>query len=409
MKKVIEEALLNLEKSKGISKNILISAINEAMASVYRKKFGIRNIRVEFDLFSKETKIFIPKNVVEYVKDSQKEISVSDAKILKADIKIGDVIETELQDKEKSFSRIFAQIAKQVITQKIREAERNVLFHEFKEKQGDVVTGTVRKISESAIFVEISKAEAILPSREQIKKEKYRIGDRIKVYVLTVDQDLKHSQIVLSRTHPGLIKRLFETEVPELVDGSAKIEKIVREPGVRSKIVISTTNKRLDPIGTLVGVKGGRIQGIIKELRGEKIDIIPYSEDIKEFITLTILPAKAKELIIDEDNKEATIIVDKDQLSLAIGRGGQNIRLAARLCGYKLDVRTKKQYWEQRQISDIPGVSEKIEAILKKKNILRFSDVADLSTDELANIEGIGKTSALKIIEYVKSMEPKEE
>lgn len=349
MKKILQEALSIVSKSRGISKEVLSSAIQEALVVAYKKKLGVKNVRVDFTPQGSGVKIFIIKDVVECVSELMNQISLDEARKIKKDIYIGDTIEIESFDS--TSSRISAQIAKHVITQRIREAERDSIFQEFKGLEGDLVTGLVRKVADTTIFVDIGKVEAILPAREQIRKEKYRIGERIKTYIVGVEQGLKHPQIIVSRTHPGLIKKLFEEDIPEFQDGSVKIEKIVREPGIRSKVVVSSIDKNLSPVGTFVGVKANRISALLKELRGEKVDIIPYSDDINEFISSSILPAKANKVIVNERKKEATIIVSKDQLSLAIGSRGQNIRLAAKLCGFKLDVRTKEQYEEEKSMN----------------------------------------------------------
>ncbi|MEW6680048.1 MAG: transcription termination factor NusA [bacterium] len=346
MEKGIEETLSMVSKSRGISKDALLQAIQEALVAAYRKRLDVKNVKIIFNPDVGSVRVFVVKEVVECVNNPREQISLESAKKIKEDINLGDVV--ELEEFDASSTRISAQIAKQVISQRIREAERGSVFQEFKREEGEILTGFIRKISDNTVFVDLGKAEAILPAKEQIRKEKYRIGERIKVYVIGVEQGLKHPQVILSRTHPGIVKKLFEADIPELQDGSIKIEKIVREPGVRSKVVVSSVDKNISPIGAFVGVNASRISNILKEFKGEKIDIIPYSDNINEFIQLSISPAKAKEVIADEKKKEAVIIVDKDQLSLAIGRDGQNIRLAAKLCGFKLDVRTREQYEEEK-------------------------------------------------------------
>lgn len=348
MEKAIKEALAYVEKSRGISEEVLLQAIEEALEAAYKKRLGVKRIRVSF---GKEDgiKVFIVKDVVECVEKPKEQMSLEDARNIREDIKLGDKIEIEVEDS--SLTRISAQIAKQVITHRIKEAERESIFREFIPKKGDIITGFVRKIGNNAIFVDIGKTEAILPAKEQIKREKYRIGERIKTYIVGIEGGTKHPQIILSRTHPGFVKRLFETEIPEFNDGSVKIEKIVREPGVRSKVIVSSTDKNISPVGAFVGLQGNRISALLKELKGEKIDIISYSDNINKFIESSILPAKAEEVIVDEKKKEAVIIVSKDQLSLAIGSNGQNVRLAAKLCGFKLDVRTREQYLEEKEIA----------------------------------------------------------
>ncbi|MEW6104484.1 MAG: transcription termination factor NusA [bacterium] len=346
MEKGIQEALSIVSKSRGISKDALLHTMQEALQASYRKRLNVKNVKVVFNPDTFNVRVFVVKDVVENVDDIREQITLEEARKIKKDVNVGDVV--EIEDSSSQSTRISAQIAKQVIIQRLREAERDSVFQEFKNKEGEIVTGLIRKISDNTVFIDIGKAEAVLPVKEQIRKEKYRIGERIRAYVIGVEQGLKHPQIIISRTHPGIVKKLFEMDVPELQDGSIKIERIVRESGVRSKVVVSSIDKKISPIGAFVGVNASRISNLLKEFKGEKIDIIPYSDSINEFIQLSILPAKAKEVIINEKEKEAVIIVDKDQLSLAIGRDGQNIRLAAKLCGFKLDVRTQEQYEEEK-------------------------------------------------------------
>ncbi|MEK9148650.1 MAG: transcription termination factor NusA, partial [Candidatus Desantisbacteria bacterium] len=251
----------------------------------------------------------------------------------------------------------------------------------------------------------LGKTEAILPEEEQIKRERYRVGDRIKAYIVNVKDVGRTTRVILSRTHPQLLKKLFEIEVPEIAEGLIKVERIAREPGERTKIAILSTKKELDPVGTCVGVRGSRIRSVMNELGGEKIDVIPFSDNYEEFILLSLSPAKVKRLIVDEERKSSTVIVDKDQLSLAIGRDGQNVRLAAKLTGFKLDVRTEEQYWEERDVASIPGVGDMLIKELKKTRIRSFGDVTRKGIEGLTEIKGIGKVKAQAILDYVKKTE----
>lgn len=357
MEKTIKEVLTYVEKSRGISEDVLLKAIEEALAEAYKKRLGVKNTRVSFGKDKESIQVFIIKEVTESVEKPKEQISLEDARNIKKEVNIGDTIEIKVVENP-SLTRISLQIAKQVITHRIREAEKNSIFQEFIPKKGDIITGTIRKIGDNVIFVDVGKTEGILPKKEQVKREKYRIGERIKTYIVGVEQKLNYPQIILSRTHPNLVKRLFETEVPEFQEGSVKIERMAREPGIRSKVIVSSTDKSISGVGAFVGTNASRISSLLKELHGEKVDIIPYSEDINKFIGASILPAKAEETIVDEKKKEAVIIVNKDQLSLAIGSNGQNIRLAAKLCGFKLDVRTREQYLEEKSQEDKRDVIE---------------------------------------------------
>jgi N utilization substance protein A len=408
MRNLLAEALSQIEKSKGISKETLISAIEDTLLTVYKKRFaGSGEMKIRLDIQKGSASLFIPKEVVANVLNPKNQISLEDAKKRDERAKIGDRIDVEYAPSD--LSRIAAQIAKQVITQRIREAEREVLYKEFKEREGDVATGVIRKVADEFIFVDVGKTEAILPRREQVKKEKYRVGDRIKAYIVSVKPTSKHPKIILSRTHPHLVKKLFESEVPEISENIVKVERVAREPGLRSKVAISTKDKRLDPVGTCVGVRGSRVQAVISELRGEKIDIIPYTDEIEEFITASISPAKVKRLIVNKKKEEAVIIVDKDQLSLAIGRDGQNVRLAAKLTKFKLDVRSPRQYWEERKVEEIPGVGDRLKKGLRRAKFKFFKDIGRASVEDLIKVKGIGKKRAKEILEYVASEKPKED
>ncbi len=403
MKNLLVESLAQIEKSKGISRNILIEMIEESLLSVCKKRYEGADVKVSFNPDKGDLIVFILKDVVAKVEDPRKEIVLKDARDIKKDAEIGDRL--EVSQPTLDFSRIIAQAVKQVITQRIREAERDIVFKEFKEREGDIAMGLVRKIEEDAIFVDLGKTEAILPEEEQIKRERYRVGDRIKAYIVNVKDVGRTTRVILSRTHPQLLKKLFEIEVPEIAEGLIKVERIAREPGERTKIAILSTKKELDPVGTCVGVRGSRIRSVMNELGGEKIDVIPFSDNYEEFILLSLSPAKVKRLIVDEERKSSTVIVDKDQLSLAIGRDGQNVRLAAKLTGFKLDVRTEEQYWEERDVASIPGVGDMLIKELKKTRIRSFGDVTRKGIEGLTEIKGIGKVKAQAILDYVKKTE----
>ncbi len=337
-------ALSQMETEKGLSKDILIEAIEAALVSAYRKNFGkASNVQVHID-DSGDVKVIAQKMVVEDVEDPLWEIALIEARSLRPTSKLGDEIEIEVTPK--NFGRIAAQTAKQVVVQRLREAEREMIFDEYKDRQGDVVTGVIQRKDGKNIYVDLGRVEAILTSQEQIPNESYRLKDRIKSYIVDVKMTTKGPVISVSRTHPGLLRRLFELEVPEIFDGVVQIKGVAREAGYRSKIAVSSTDKNVDPVGSCVGPRGARVQTIVSELRGEKIDIIRWDEDPSIFVANALNPAKVISVSI-EAGKTATVVVPDNQLSLAIGKAGQNARLAAKLTGWRVDIRSEK---EQKEI-----------------------------------------------------------
>ena len=286
---------------------------------------------------------FMRKDVVEEVEDDMVEISLEDALEIDPRYEVGDVVEYQVTPRD--FGRIAAQTAKQVVVQRIREAERGMIFDDYITRQGEIITGTVQRISNETLFINMGKAEGILAATERVPGEKYEINDRIKVYIMDVKKTTKGPQVFLSRSHPGLVKRLFELEVPEIEEGIVEIKSIAREAGSRTKIAVYTEDENVDPVGACVGTRGSRVQNIVDELFGEKIDIITWSDDPEELISNVLSPAKVEKVIIDEEEKAATVIVPDYQLSLAIGKEGQNVRLAAKLCGWKIDIKSHTQYF----------------------------------------------------------------
>ncbi len=342
------EALEQIQQDKGISKEILMEAIEAALISSYKRNFGSsHSVRVEVHRETGEVNVYGQKNVVEEVEDENTEISLEEAKELSPKFEVGDIVEREVTPRD--FGRIAAQTAKQVVVQRIREAERGVVFDEFVNRESDIIAGAVARIARGTVFVNLGKAEAILANNEQMPGETYNPGDRIKTYIVEVKQTTKGPQILISRTHPGLIKRLFELEVPEIHDGIVEIKSISREAGYRTKIAVDTKDPNVDPVGACVGQKGVRVQAIVNELRGEKIDIIRYSENPADYITSALSPAKVSKAIVDEDHKSARVVVPDYQLSLAIGKEGQNARLAAKLTGWKIDIKSESQVKEAEE------------------------------------------------------------
>ncbi|MGB9866914.1 MAG: transcription termination factor NusA [Bacillota bacterium] len=336
------KALDDLEREKGIDKEVLIQAIEAALISAYKRNFGTaQNVRIRMDRESGEVKVFSRRTVVEQVKDPRTEISLDEARKMSPAYKPGDVVETEVTPR--NFGRIAAQTAKQVVLQRIREAERGVIYEEFSSKEGDIVTGTVQRADSKNVVVDLGRLEALLPPNEQIPSEKLEHGDRIKVYILEVKRTTKGPQVSISRTHPGLLKRLLELEVPEVHEGIVEIKGIVREPGTRSKVAVRARDPNVDPVGAVVGPKGLRIQNIVNELRGEKIDVVRWDEQPEKFIANALSPAKVISVTCDPVTRVARVVVPDNQLSLSIGKEGQNARLAAKLTGWKVDIRSESQ------------------------------------------------------------------
>jgi len=344
MNKEFIRAIDELEKEKGISKEILIEAIELALVSAYKKNYGTsQNVRVSIDKESGDIDVLMRKDVVEELKDEQVEISLEEALEIDRRYVAGDIIEYRVTPRD--FGRIAAQTAKQVVVQRIREAERGMIYDDYINRQGEIVTGVVQRISNETVFINMGKAEGILAANEQVPGETYTVNNRIKVYIMDVKKTTKGPQIYLSRSHPGIIKKLFELEVPEIQDGSVEIKSVSREAGSRTKIAVYTDDENIDPVGACVGTRGTRVQSIVDELFGEKIDIISWNENPEVLVSKVLSPAKVEKVVINEGEKSATAVVPDYQLSLAIGKEGQNVRLAAKLCGWKIDIKSHTQYF----------------------------------------------------------------
>lgn len=339
-------ALNALEEEKGIKKESILEAIETALVMAYKKNFdSMENVRVSIDYITGEFHVYAEKEVVEIVENANLQINLEDARNINPILEIGDTAEIEFLPK--NFGRIAAQTAKQVIVQKIREESRNVLFDEFNEKKGEIVTGIVQKADGGAVVLDLGKVEGIMTPKEQIPTEKYRVNDKIRACILNVERGVKGSlQILLSRASNDFIRKLFELEIPEIYEGVIEIKSISRDAGSRSKIAVYSPNGNIDPVGSCVGQKGIRIQNIINELNGEKIDVIEWNKDPAIYISAALLPAKVMAVDINEEEKFAQVIVPDDQLSLAIGKAGQNAKLAARLTNWKIDIKSKTQFKE---------------------------------------------------------------
>ena len=334
------DALTALEKQKGISRDVLIEAIEAALVTAYKRNFNqAQNVRVDLNLDNGSMRVYSRKDVMEEVLDDRLHISLEDAKQVNPAFELGDIVEQEVTPR--NFGRIAAQTAKQVVTQRVREAERGLIYEEYVDREEDIVNGIVERLDARNIYVGLGKVEAVLPVNEQIQTETYRPHERIKVYITKVERTTRGPQVFVSRTHPGLLRRLFEMEVPEIYDGIVEIKSIAREAGDRSKISVVAHNEEVDPVGSCVGAKGSRVQTIVNELNGEKIDIVEWSEDPVVFVANALSPSKVLDVQVHEEDKSTTVVVPDYQLSLAIGKRGQNARLAAKLTGWKIDIKSE--------------------------------------------------------------------
>jgi len=352
------KAIRQLEEEKGLGTDVLVEAIEAALLSAYKKNFGAaaQNIRVEVDRANGEQHVYSVRTIVETVSDPNTEVPLAEAQTWDPESRVGDIVEVEVTPKD--FGRIAAQTAKQVIVQRIREAERDMVYKEFRDREGDIVTGTVQRVERRNVYMDLGRIEAVLPPTEQVPREGYRQNDRVKAYVVEVKQGTRGPQIVVSRTHPGLLKRLFELEVPEIYEGIVEIRAIAREAGARSKVAVVSRDRNVDAVGACVGPKGSRVQSIVDELRGEKIDIVPWAADAVTFVGSALSPAKVIRVEVTEETKTALVIVPDNQLSLAIGKEGQNARLAAKLTGWRIDIKSESQIKEleaRKIFADLPA------------------------------------------------------
>jgi transcription termination/antitermination protein NusA len=343
-------ALLQLNAEKGVSREQLIRTVEEAIQSAYRRSPGDEDIHVRIDGESGKVRVFRARLVVEEVDDPATQMTVEEARAVQPGAEAGDLIETEELDQE-AFGRIHAQTAKQVVLQRLHEAERNVVFDEYASREGELITGTVSRVEPRAIILDVGKAEAILATTEQSPLEHYRIGQNVKAYVLEVRRSAKGPQIYISRTHKGFLRRLFELEVPEIHAGTVEVKAIAREAGSRSKVAVASRQQGLDPVGATVGQRGARVQAVVAELGGEKIDVIEWSEDASTFVAKALSPAQVIEVRIDEEHRIANVVVPERMLSLAIGREGQNARLAAKLTGWRIDIRSDVSVAEAAKVA----------------------------------------------------------
>ena len=398
------EAFSQIIREKKVDKNTLVETIKTSLVTAARKKHGPEaDIRVHLDEAKGILEVYRVYKVVDEVEDEVNELTLEEAKEIDENAEVGKEVKEELPLEE--FGRNAIQTAKQVLTQRVREAERERIYEEYKDKIGVIVTGTVRQVDRGNILINLGRAEAYLPQREQIRKERYNQGDTLRAVIIEVDKEAKGPQITLSRTSERFLQKLFEQEVPEIFDGDVEIKSIAREPGGRSKIAVHSRSEKIDAVGSCVGMKGSRVQAVVNELHGEKIDIVNWSDNPSEFVSRALAPAKVSSLRFNESEKEVLAIVDEDQLSLAIGKEGQNVRLASKLTGWKIDLMTVKEAETrdkleqklQMDISEMYGVTPKIAQKLKGVGILTVQKLHKTPVEELLEIDGIGQKTAEKL------------
>lgn len=406
IKRVVDQ----VSKDKGIDSGVLIKTLEEALTSAARKILGRdADIEVQYNEEAGEIEVFQFKEVVEDVENPELEITVEEGRKLDPDCEVGDSLGMKVDTA--TFGRIAAQSAKQVIIQKMKDAERDAVYKSFIDRKGEIINGIVQRIDRGNIIVNLGHTEGILSVRDQIPKEAYRRGDRIRALIKDVLPDSRGPQIILTRASSDFLISLFKTEVPEIMEGVVTIEGAAREPGARSKIAVSSTDSDIDPVGACVGMKGSRVQNVVQELKGEKIDIIPWHIDAARFICNALAPAEISKVIIDEDNHSMEVIVHDEFLSVAIGKRGQNVRLASALTGWQLDVINEEAYSSSvkagyNELLSLPGVSIAIADALHEKGYFTAVEVADASVDELSLVRGVGKAKAQPLIDAAKSYRP---
>jgi transcription termination/antitermination protein NusA len=402
IKRVVEQ----VSRDKGINREILIKALEEALGSAARKKFGANvDIEVQYNESTGEIEVFQFKEVAEIVTEPDLQISLKEARKLDPDCEVGDSLGTKMDTS--TFGRIAAQSAKQVIIQKMKDAERDAVYSSFIDRKGEIINGIVQRFDRNDIIVNLGQTEGILPSREQIPKESYRRGDRIRAYIIDVLYDTRGPQIVLSRTHPEFLIALFKTEVPEINEGIVTIIGATREPGIRAKIAVTSNDSDIDPVGACVGMKGSRVQNVVQELKGEKIDIIPYHIDPAKFVCNALAPAEISRVIIDEENNSMEVIVPDEFLSIAIGKKGQNVRLASKLTKWHLDVISETRYSEAMQFGydslvSLPDVGISLADALYEKGFFSADELSKASMEDLVQIRDITEEKAVQLIEAAK-------
>lgn len=404
MKRVIDQ----ISRDKGIPAEALIRTLEEALESAAKKKYGSHvDVEAQYNPENGEIEVFQFREVVEEVTNPDFQLSLEEGRELDPDCEIGDSLGTKLDTA--SFGRIAAQSAKQVIIQKVKDAERNAIYESFIDRKGEIINGIVQRVDRGDILVNLGQAEALLPVKEQIPRESYRRGDRIRASILKVLQDSRGPQIILSRTHPQFLISLFRSEVPEMAEGVISIETAAREPGVRAKIAVTTTDADVDPVGACVGVKGSRVQAVVQELKGEKIDIVLWNPDAARFVCNALAPAEILRVIIDEENHSMEVIVPDEFLSIAIGKKGQNVRLASRLTGWHLDVQSEASYSLAMKegyeaLMGIEGIGMGLAEVLYANGFNSVRDVAEASVEDFLDLEDMDAETAETIISAAKKL-----
>ena len=402
LKRIIEQ----ISRDKGIEKHLLVETIEEAVRSAARKKFGSRrDMEVQYNEELGEVEIFQFRTVVEKVEDEQTEISMEQASALDPGVKLHDEIGTKMENIAE-LGRIAAQSAKQVIIQKMKDAELDVIYDMYKGRTGEIVNGIVQRFERGNMIINLGRTDAVLPHGEQIPKRSFRQGDRIRALLLDVRQSAREQQLVLSRTNNDFLSKLFEMEVPEIAEGIVKIMGVSREPGFRAKIAVSSSETDVDPVGACVGMKGSRVQNVVQELQGERIDIVPWSADPAKFVSNAMAPAEVSMVLVDEDKKSLMVVVPDDQLSLAIGRQGQNVRLASKLLGWNIDVKSESRYAKleeegYRSFLNIEGVDEGMADIFYDSGFRTASDLKGITVNELEGLKNMKPERAAKLAEAI--------
>lgn len=402
IKRVIDQ----VSREKGIEPEILINTLKEAIISAARKKIGPRaDIEVHYNEKSGEVEVFHFKEVVEEVEYSDSELTLEEGYEYDAECEIGDSLGIRIDTEE--FGRIAAQSAKQVIIQKMREAERNAVYENFIHKKGKIINGIVQRFDRGSIIVNLGQTEAVLRPRDQMPKENYKRGDRIRAYVLDVLEESKGEQIILSRSHPQFLVELFKTEVPEVAEGIVTLRGAARAPGIRAKIAVSSIDSDVDPVGACVGMKGNRVQNIVQELRGEKIDIVQWNPDIARFVCNALSPAEIARVIIDEDNQSMEVIVNDEYLSIAIGKGGQNVSLACEITGWHLEITSEEEYSREvkegyNSLMKLTGIGLSKAEVLFKGGYSSLVDISEALIEDIVSISNFSESKAEKLIEEAK-------
>jgi N utilization substance protein A len=399
LNRVIEQ----VSKEKGIDRQIIVEALKDAMLSAAKRTYGIdKKIEAQWNSEIGEIELFEIRTVVDQVQDAENEVTLAEARRgMDPEAEIGDELLAKLPPEK--FGRIAAQAAKQNIIQRVRDAERDSIFKEFKNRKGELATGTVQRFEKKNIIVNLGRADAILPEKEQIPRERYRQGDRIRAYIVDVELSSRGPQIILSRTHPGLLIELFRQEVPEIYEGIVEVKGAAREPGGRAKFAVTSHDSDVDPVGACVGMRGTRVQAVVQELRNEKIDIVEWTVDPAEYVCRALAPAKVSRIILDEDEHAMEVIVPDDQLSLAIGKKGQNVRLASRLTGWKLDVRSESEAEDEARrarasLTAIPELGDVTAELLYQYGFKSAEELAASDEDTVAEVDGVGPERATSIL-----------